>query len=66
MYEEINENYILSIDEACEQLKIGKSGLYQLMRSGQLKAFKIGRNRKIPQSSITDYIKFQCNPHTQK
>lgn len=61
MFEENYENYILTIDEACEQLKIGKSGLYQLMRSNQLKAFKIGRNWKIPQSSIIEYIKNQTS-----
>lgn len=55
----MDENYILTIDEACEQLRIGKSGLYQLLRSNQLKAFKIGRNWKIPQSSIIEYIKRQ-------
>lgn len=62
MFEETNENYILTIDEACEQLRIGKSGLYQLLRSNQLKSFRIGRNWKIPQSSITEYIKKQI-PH---
>lgn len=61
MFEENYENYILTIEEACEQLKIGKSGLYQLMRSNHLKAFKIGRNWKIPQSSITEYIKNQTS-----
>lgn len=61
MFEENYENYILTIDEVCGQLKIGKSGVYQLMRSNQLKAFKIGRNWKIPQSSITEYIKNQTS-----
>lgn len=61
MFEENNENFILTIEEACEQLKIGKSGLYQLMRSNQLRAFKIGRNWKIPQSSISEYIHNKCS-----
>lgn len=61
MFENNNENYILTIDEACEQLRIGKSGLYQLMRTKQLKAFKIGRNWKIPSSSIYEYINSKCS-----
>lgn len=61
MYDEINNEYILNLEEACEQLKIGKSSLYQLMRNKELKAFKIGRNWKIPASSITEYINQQCN-----
>jgi excisionase family DNA binding protein len=61
MYGENRENYILTIEEACEQLRIGKSGLYQLIRTKQLKAFKIGRNWKIPLSSIFEYINDQCS-----
>ena len=60
MFENNNENYILTIEEACEHLRIGKSGLYQLMRTKQLKAFKIGRNWKIPASSIYEYINNKC------
>ena len=61
MFEENSKNYILTIEEACEQLKIGKSGLYQLMRTKQINAFKIGRNWKIPQASIIEYIKNQTH-----
>lgn len=60
MYEYNHENAIITLDEACEQLQIGKSSLYQLMRSKQLKAFKIGRCWKVPVASIEEYIKQQC------
>lgn len=63
MFEENTGNYILTIEEACEQLKIGKSGIYRLMRTKKLKAFKIGRNWKIPQSSINEYIQKQLHEH---
>ena len=62
MYEYNYENSIISLDEACELLQISKSSLYQLMRSKELKAFKIGRNWKISRSCITEYIHNQCNP----
>lgn len=61
MFDCNNENPIISIDDACDQLQIGKSGLYQLLRTKQLKAFKIGRNWKIPTTSIKEYIQNQCN-----
>lgn len=61
MLEYINENPIISLEDACEQLQIGKSGLYHLLRTKQLKAFKIGRNWKIPSTSINEYIQNQCN-----
>lgn len=61
MFIDTNEKSIISLEETCEQLQIGKSSLYQLLRSGELKAFRIGRNWKIPSSSIAEYIDKQCN-----
>lgn len=47
---------ILSLDELCEQLSIGKNAAYELLRSGKIKAFRIKRIWKIPQTSINEYI----------
>lgn len=47
---------VVSIEELCEQLMIGKSGAYNLLRSGKIKGFRIKRIWKIPQKSINDYI----------
>lgn len=57
MYDYENKSSIISLEDACEQLQIGKSSLYQLLRSGELKAFRIERNWKLPASSISEYIK---------
>lgn len=52
------ENYedILNIEEVSEALRIGTSQTYRIVRSGQLKAYKEGRDWKIPKSSLQDYI----------
>lgn len=47
---------VVSIEELCEQLMIGKSGAYNLLRSGKIKGFRIKRIWKIPQKSINEYI----------
>ncbi len=47
---------ILSLDELCEQLSIGKNAAYDLLRSGKIKAFRIKRIWKIPQTSVNEYI----------
>ncbi len=47
---------VVSIDELCEQLSIGKNAAYDLLRSGKIKAFRIKRIWKIPQNSINEYI----------
>lgn len=47
---------ILSPEEAMEELRIGKNSIYELLNSGKLKGFKVGRNWKIPRKSIDNYI----------
>ena len=46
------ENYddILTTKEVAEALKVGTSQIYKLVRSGNLKAFKEGKNWRIPVS----------------
>ena len=50
--EEINlpdmKNELISIDELCETLMIGKNLAYRLLTEKQIKAFKIGKNGKYP------------------
>ena len=43
---------ILSLEELCEQLTIGRNAAYNLLRTGQIKAFRIKRIWKIPVESI--------------
>lgn len=47
---------LLTTDEACEALKIGKNALYALLKSGQLKAFRNGRVWRIPKDSLLEFI----------
>ncbi len=47
---------ILSPEEAMDELRIGKNSIYELLNSGKLKGFKVGRNWKIPRKSIDKYI----------
>ena len=54
MYGEIGE--ILTIEELMELLYIGKNTAYQLLKSGEIKAFKIGKVWKIPRESVNEYI----------
>lgn len=43
---------LLTVDELCELLMIGKNMAYQILNSGQVKAFRIGRCWKIPKKSV--------------
>lgn len=46
--------------EVMSTLKIGKTSFYKLLSDGELKSFKIGRNRRVPESEVLDYVAAQA------
>lgn len=54
MFEEYKD--VVSIKELVKMLGIGKNKAYELINSGQIKSFKIGKIHKIPKTWIIDYI----------
>ena len=53
---ENTETGLMTLDELCETLMIGRSTAYQLMKSGEIGAFRIGRIWKIPKAGVIDYL----------
>lgn len=51
---------LLTSEEACEALKIGKNALYELLANGTLKAYRNGRVWRIPKAAIEAYIRAQA------
>ena len=51
---------LLTIDELCELLMIGRTTAYKLLQSHELNAFKIGRVWKISKAAVELYIK-ECS-----
>ena len=47
---------ILSVDEACELLRIGRNNLYEILNNNQLKAYRNGRVWRIPKLAVQEYI----------
>ncbi len=52
---------LITIEELCEVLMIGRNAAYKLLTSGKIKSFRIGRVWKIPRDSIQTYIMEQSN-----
>lgn len=52
---------LLTAEEACEALKIGKNALYTLLADKTLKAYRNGRVWRIPRLSVEEYIRTQAN-----
>lgn len=47
---------ILSVEEACEALRVGYNAMYELLNSSKVKAFKNGRVWRIPKVSLQEYV----------
>lgn len=50
---------ILTIEELCEILKIGRNRAYELLESGAIKGFRLGKPWKIPRIAVENYLKQQ-------
>lgn len=47
---------ILSLDELCDALMIGKNRAYSLLNTNSIKGFKIGKIWKVPKSALIDFV----------
>ena len=57
---------LITVEELCEELLIGKNLAYKLLSNGSIKAFRIGRIWKIPRQSLNDFISQQRNFITKR
>jgi excisionase family DNA binding protein len=55
MFTPIDPNELLTIEQLCEKLFLSKTTAYKLLKSGKIKAFKLG-TWKIPIKSVYEYI----------
>ena len=55
------ENFkdVLTVEELCEALKIGKRLAYSLLKEGTIPSRRIGRIYRIPKNAIIDYLTAQ-------
>ena len=54
MFEQYDD--ILTVSELAEALKVGSTQAYRVVRSQKIKAFKEGKDWKIPKTSVIQYI----------
>lgn len=57
---------LITVEELCEELLIGKNLAYKLLANGTIKGFRIGRIWKIPRQSLNDFILQQSKLSTTK
>lgn len=51
-----NYDDIVTLSDMMEILAIGRNKAYDLLRSGQIKSFKIGKAYRIPKICIQEYV----------
>ncbi|HZL03928.1 MAG TPA: excisionase family DNA-binding protein [Coriobacteriia bacterium] len=53
---ENDEKLLLTVVEAAQRLGIGRTLMYELLGSGQIRSVHVGRLRKIPAHALDDYV----------
>ena len=53
-------NELLTVKEAAEFLKTSKVQIRKMIQSGDLLAVKVGREYRVPLTSIREYIESNC------
>lgn len=48
---------ILTVEEACEALRVGYNAIYDLLRSGKLKGYRNGRVWRISREALIQYVR---------
>lgn len=54
MFEEYTD--ILTVNEVCSALRIGKNTLYDLLKNNIIKSKKVGKKYLIPKICLIDYV----------
>ena len=49
-------NDMVTVEELCEMLRIGRNKAYSLLKSGKIKAFREGKIWMIAKQSVVEYI----------
>jgi excisionase family DNA binding protein len=46
---------LLTVEEAAEQLRLGRTMAWRLVSSGELQSVQIGRLRRVPAAAVSEY-----------
>jgi excisionase family DNA binding protein len=53
---EVVERLVYTVDEAASALCLSRAGIYELIRSEQVRSIKVGRRRLVPVNALREYI----------
>ena len=61
-----DELHLLSIDEVCKALGMGKSWTYRKIKSGEIPSIKLGRSIKVKRQDLDQYLEGMRYQPTQQ
>ena len=53
---ETDDKLLLTVVEAAHRLGIGRTLMYELLGSGQIRSVHVGRLRKVPAEALADFV----------
>jgi excisionase family DNA binding protein len=57
---------LLTVEEAAKRLRIGRTRMYDLIKTGTIESVTIGRLRRVPPECIAAYVaKLRASSHAQ-
>lgn len=54
MFDSFND--VLTVDDLCKALSLGKNSVYSLLKSGAIKSIRIGKKYLVPKLYLIDFI----------
>lgn len=54
MFEKFND--ILTVEEVCQALSIGKNNVYKMLKDGVIQCYKVGKKYLIPKICLIDFV----------
>lgn len=52
----MNDQLLITVEELANRLTIGRTAAWELVRKRKIKSVKIGRTRRVPITSLQEYI----------
>ena len=53
----VTDDYLLTINETAQRLRISRWSVYNLIRANELSTVKIGRRRLVSPAALTEFVK---------
>jgi excisionase family DNA binding protein len=52
----VSRSPLLTVEEAAQRARFGRTMMYDKIRTGEIRSIKIGRLRRIPSDAVDEYI----------